>query len=382
MVSPSSRRLDGCQNRRGIRTVKQLLLIFAALLLIVPTISSAQDRSNAELYASACASCHGADGRGRAQEELAFEAPPPDFSDCEFASREPDPDWFAIIHEGGPVRAFDRMMPAFGEALTAAEIDNVLAHVRTFCDDPRWPRGEFNLPRALFTEKAFPEDEAVATAKYDTGSDNDFSLELLYEKRFGPVGMMEIKLPLASLGSPVGGRETGIGDIAIGYKHTVHSNLASGNIVSLGGEVVLPTGDEDNGLGKGTTVLEPFLTWGRLLPADAFFQLHAFAEFPTDSGFDDEVGLRMAIGRTVTAGNEFGRAWSPMIEMLSIRDLDSGAKTKVDLVPQFQVALSTRQHILFNVGLRVPVTETTGRDEQLVMYLLWDWFDGGFFDGW
>jgi hypothetical protein len=38
--------------------------------------------------------------------------------------------------------------------------------------------------------------------------------------------------------------------------------------------------------------------------------------------------------------------------------------------------------VLFNLGLRVPATETAGRDTQLVMYLLWDWFDGGFFDGW
>jgi hypothetical protein len=364
-----------------MKTVRQFLLISAALLL-APTISSAQSRSGAELYASACASCHGADGKGRAQEDLAFETLPPDFSDCEFASREPDPDWYAIIHEGGPVRAFDRMMPAFGDALTGDEIQRTLAHVRTFCDDPRWPRGEFNLPRPLFTEKAFPEDEAVVTANYDNGDGHAFELELLYEKRFGPVGMMEIAVPLASIDSPTGGRETGVGDIAIGYKHTVYSNLASGNIVSLGGEVILPSGDEDKGLGKGTTILEPFMTYGRILPADAFFQAHAFAEFPTDSAFDDELGLRMALGKTWTSGGEFGRAWSPMLELLSVRDLASGAKTKVDLVPQLQISANTRQHILLNVGVRVPVTETAGRDTQLVMYLLWDWFDGGFFDGW
>jgi mono/diheme cytochrome c family protein len=362
-----------------MNTVKQLLLICVALLLLAPSISPAQGRSNAALYASACASCHGADGKGGAQEDLAFETPVPDFSDCEFASREPDPDWYAIIHEGGPARAFDSLMPAFGDALTGDDIQEILAHVRTFCEDPRWPRGEFNLPRPLFTEKAFPEDEAVFTA---SGDENGSELELLYEKRFGPVGMMEIAVPLASIDSPAGSRETGVGDIALGYKHTVYSNLDSGNIFSLGGEVILPSGDENKGLGKGTTVLEPFATWGKLLPSDMFFQAHAFAEFPTESGFDDEIGLRLALGKTVTSGGQFGRAWSPMIEVLSVRDLTSGAKTKVDLVPQFQVALNTRQHILFNIGVRVPATETAGRDTQLVMYLLWDWFDGGFFDGW
>ena len=359
--------------------MRRFLPIYTTLLLLAAGVSAAQERSGAELYARSCASCHGADGAGRAQQELAFETEVPDFSDCEFASREPDPDWYAIIHQGGPTRAFNRMMPAFGDALSGEEIQRILDHVRTFCEDSRWPRGEFNLPRPLFTEKAFPEDETVFTASYDEDGDAS-ELEILYEKRFGPVGMVEIAVPLATVDTP-GGRETGVGDIAVGYKHTLHSNLASGNIFSVGGEVILSTGDEEKGLGKGTTVLEPFLTYGRILPGNAFFQAHAFAEFPTEDGFDDEVGLRLAVGRTWTSG-EFGRAWSPMLEVLSIRDLVSGAKTKVDLVPQVQVALNTRQHILFNLGVRVPANETTGRDTQLVMYLLWDWFDGGFFDGW
>ena len=69
------------------------------------------------MYTAACAACHGDDGVGRSAEDVGFETPLPDFTDCEFASREPDPDWYAVIHQGGPVRAADRMMPAFGMAL-------------------------------------------------------------------------------------------------------------------------------------------------------------------------------------------------------------------------------------------------------------------------
>ena len=358
------------------------LCLYIAAILSLPVVAVAQTATNAELYEHACAACHGSDGRGRSQQEVAFETPLPDFSDCEFASREPDPDWYAVIHEGGPVRAFDRMMPAFGDALTADEINKILAHVRTFCTDDRWPRGEFNLPRPLFTEKAFPEDETVFTASYDTSDSKAYEIEVLYEKRFGPVGMVEIAVPLVSADSISGGRNSGIGDISLGYKRTLYHNLGSGNIFSAGAEVILPTGDDDDGLGKGTTVLEPFIAYGKLLPADAFFQAQAFAEFPTDSGFDDEVGVRMAVGRTWTTGGPFGRAWSPMLEVLANRELSSGARTKVDLAPQFQVALNTRQHILLNFGIRIPVSATQGRDTQVVAYLLWDWFDGGFFDGW
>jgi hypothetical protein len=52
------------------------------------------------------------------------------------------------------------------------------------------------------------------------------------------------------------------------------------------------------------------------------------------------------------------------------------------MVPQVQITLNTRQHIRLNVGLRVPLNETSERSTEFVVYLLWDWFDGGFFDGW
>ena len=71
-----------------------------------------------------------------------------------------------------------------------------------------------------------------------------------------------------------------------------------------------------------------------------------------------------------------------MIELLASRELVSGADITLDLAPQMQVALNTRQHVLINVGVRVPVANSQGRKSQIVMYLLWDWFDGGFLDGW
>lgn len=135
----------------------------------VPAQPPTDAETDVELYTAACAACHGDDGRGRTQAEVGFAAPLPDFTDCSFASREPDADWFAVIHEGGPVRAFDRMMPAFGDTLGKSEIDAILRHARTFCVNASWPRGEFNLPRPLFTEKAYPEDETVVTATVDAG---------------------------------------------------------------------------------------------------------------------------------------------------------------------------------------------------------------------
>ena len=92
-----------------------------------------------ELYEGACAACHAPDGTGNPIATVGFDIALPDFTDCRFASREPDGDWLAVVHQGGPVRAFDRMMPAFGEVLTEDEILLALGHIRTFCEDKRWP---------------------------------------------------------------------------------------------------------------------------------------------------------------------------------------------------------------------------------------------------
>lgn len=370
----------GYENWKEIKLLRLRIIIATAFLLFAA--SEVHASTDKELYDQACAACHGEDGNGRSAEELAFETLPPEFTDCEFASREPDPDWFAVIHEGGPVRAFDRMMPAFGDALTEDEIWAILRHVRTFCTDDNWPRGEFNLPRPIYTEKAFPEDETVVTAQYDTGDSSAWEIEFLYEKRFGPRGMVEIAIPLAGNSFPGQGSNTGLGDIALGYKYALYHNLESGNIFSVGIEGIFPTGDEDDGLGKGTTVIEPFIAYGKLLPNDMFFQTQFLGEFPTDSDFEDELGLRMVLGKTFTTGGEFGRAVSPMLEVLASRELASGADTNIDLAPQVQIALNVRQHILLNVGARIPASNTSGRDTVWGVYLLWDWFDGGFFDGW
>src|SRR5690606_7204339 len=97
---------------------------------------------------------------------------------------------------------------------------------------------------------------------------------------------------------------------------------------------------------------------------------------------DHEAVLRAALGRTWTQGR-FGRSWSPMLEVLASRGLEDGASgVEWDVVPQVQVTLNTRQHVMANAGVRLPVGERNGRRSQFVLYVLWDWFDGGFFDGW
>jgi len=361
----------------------------AVAVLGLPAGSSAQgaERSGARLYRDACAGCHGADGTGAPASQVAFEEPLPDFTDCSFATREPDADWVAVSHGGGPMRGFARMMPAFGEALTVEELQRTLDHVRTLCGDDAWPRGELNLPRPLITEKAYPEDEAVFTTEVNSEGDGEVMNELVYEKRFGARNQIEVAVPFGWREEPGTDGEpdcwtSGLGDVAVGVKRALFHSRESGSIFSVTGEVILPSGDEDNGFGKGTVVFEPFLTFGQLLPANGFLHLQGGFELPTDTGrAENEAFLRLALGKSFQEGR-WGRVWSPMVEVLSARELASGEDVNWDLVPQVQVTLNTRQHVMANVGVRVPMNDTQNRDTQVIVYLLWDWFDGGFFEGW
>jgi len=317
---------------------------------------------------------------------LGLETPLPDFTSCNFASREPDADWVAVAHRGGPVRGFSDAMPAFGDALSLTQLQRIMDYIRTFCGDDAWPRGELNLPRPLVTEKAYPEDEAVFTSDAAAEGAGSWNGELVYERRFGERNQVEVVVPFGvrDLGEAGGGWEGGMGDVAVGLKRDVYHSFASGTIFSLAGEAILPTGDEADGFGSGTVIFEPFASFGQILPGDAFLQAQGGLELPADGDKAENEGFwRAVLGRTWASGPRgFGRAWSPMVEVLAARELESGASTSWDLLPQLQVTLNTRQHVMANVGVRVPLTDADLRETRVLVYILWDWFDGGFLEGW
>lgn len=338
-----------------------------------------------EIYKAACIGCHGPQGKGQPESTLGFEKPSqfPDFSDCNGSTRERVFDWTATIHEGGHVRGWSEIMPSYAEALTLEQIRKVTAYLRTLCDEPAWPLGEQNLPRAFFTEKAFPEDEAVLTTTVNTKGNGAVSSEFVYEKRFGVRNQLEFSAPFGFLERDNGSWVGGIGDLLVGYKRVLFHSGARGSIFSLQGEVAAPTGNRTQGLGSGVTTFATFAAFGQRLPGFSFIQMQGGAELPVNTKKAPQaVFIHTAIGKTFTQNHGFGRIWTPMVEALADRDLETGAKTNWDIVPEMQFSLSRRQHILANVGVRRPVNNTFGRTTQLVFYVLWDWFDGGLREGW
>jgi mono/diheme cytochrome c family protein len=372
---------DAWSNRLVTATAFLILTLAASVLWASPLAQDGDRKTGGDLYRSACAACHGVDGRGATQVLVGFDTPLPDFTNCSFSTVEPDADWLAVAHDGGPARGFDRRMPAFGDAMTDQELLRVLDHLRAFCTNKAWPRGELNVPRALVTEKAFPENEAVVTSTVSTTGSGQVGNEILYERRLGTRTQFEMTVPLLVQQAEAGGWDRGLGDIAVAFKHVVMHSLSRGHILSAGGEIVLPTGKESAGLGGGVTVFEPFVAFGQLLPADSFLQFQGGFELPFDSEINREAFWRIAAGKSVSQGR-FGRSWSPIVELLAARELEQEAITHWDLVPQMQVTLSKRQHIMISAGFRFPLNDRDGRGTEVITYFLWDWFDGGLRDGW
>lgn len=376
----------------GARRMPAILIAAGVLFALPPAASGgaagAEDRprSGRDVYLAACANCHGADGKGASPSLLGFNFTIRDFTDCQATNREPDEDWVAVGLGGGPARGFSELMPAFAGVLTPEEVALAVKHMRTFCTDRGWVRGELNLPRAQATEKAFPEDEAVFTSAIDTAGDGRIANKLIYEQRLGVKGQLEIIAPFGwqktavGSGSPDWG--SSLGDLALGYKRILHHSYESGTILSAAAEIISPTGDEARGFGKGTFVFEPFLSFGQLLPGGFFVQAQAGLELPfRTSRAENEAFLRLALGRTFDIG-KWQRSWSPMVELVGAGELGGGAVVDWDIIPQCQVTLNKRKNIMASLGVRLPVNNTAGRHAQVVLYLLWDWFDGTLFEGW
>lgn len=365
------------------------LSLAALLLLLTVSAQSASDthlqlNTGKQIYQAACVACHGPDGKGTPTTVAGFDKPRtfPDFTECSQTTPEMDSDWKAIIRDGGPFRGFSQIMPSFRDALTSEQIDKVIGYLRKFCTEPAWPRGELNLPRALATEKAYPENEVVITTTVNAHGTPGVTNEIVHEQRFGVKNQIEVSVPV-DFQNQNHVWYGGFGDTALGLKREIFSNLRTGSIFSVQGEAVFPVGNKAHALGSGVTTFGTFAAYGQLLPWRGFLQVQAGGDFPIDTSIAPRSFFgRMAVGKMFNQSHGLGRMWSPMVEFLADRDFERSATTNWDVLPQMQVTISKRQHIRGDVGVRIPATNTAGRSAQIVFYLLWDWQDGRLNEGW
>jgi mono/diheme cytochrome c family protein len=351
-----------------------------------------------EIFQATCAGCHGPDGKGQPQHVLGFDPPAtfPDFTDCSGSSRESDTQWSAVIHQGGTARAFSTIMPSFGPkespALDDDQIRKVIGFLRTFCkEDPKWPSGDFNVPRPMYTEKAFPEDELVIWNTVNLNNGAGYNNNLIIEKRLGAITNLEFRFRGNFIKSPLGNWQGAVGDTTVEYKRSVLVNNKTKSLIGWGSEILIPSGNKAIG-GTGEWELEQFLTYTQILPKRAYFLQQVGAE-GTFKRHDDplQAYARSTVGKSFLADKGFGRAFSLATEFVTTRNLAPRQNFTLTIVPQMQVTVSKRQHMRLGLGFNLPVVKgpinpaiiiNPVNTRQFTFYWLWDTFDGGFFEGW
>lgn len=340
-----------------------------------------------EMWDAWCARCHAQDGSGKvAEPTIAVE--PMDFTDCKVTSPEPDADWELAIASGGPAVGLSSEMPAFGDALTPAQVREFVIHMRGFCRERGWPSGNMNFPRPIFTEKAFPENELVIlpmvthvrpevfilgagapSIPADTTL-TDFDLMAVYERRFGKRGMWEVAMPIASHDTSGFARRQGIGDIELAAKYVLHASPigwaeARPYILSVGFEAALPTGSEVRGLGHGTTVFEPYLAFGTMV-GNLYVQAQAKAEFPVNTAKAARAFVyNLYAGRDTSSSPN---TWTLGVEL-------NGENQELALTPQVRKGLTKTGALGAAIGVRLPITERREQGTRLVSYLLWEYLE-------
>jgi mono/diheme cytochrome c family protein len=371
---------------RLMRLSAVVLLAVTSVALFAQTLvyKRKPDAKNGKtVYEGGCIACHGAEGRGAPEKLTEFKRPEtfPDFTRCDQTTPEPDSAWKATIVNGGPYLGFSTIMPAFKDLLSNDQIDDVVAYLRTFCPNPHWPRGELNLPRAIVTEKAFPENEFVLSTAVNASGAPGVETHFIHEQAFGTKGQLEIDVPW-DFQNQNHAWNSHVGDMTLGWKQVMYSNLRSGSIFALQGGILPATGSTNLG-GAGTTVFEPFAAFDQLFKSNTWVQFQMGADLPRHPDISPQsLFWYTTLGQTIAQDHRLGRQWSPMVEFLATRDLVDGARTDWDIMPEMQVTLSRRQHVRANVGVRTPASDTQGRSPQVYFYVLWDRAEGHFWNGW
>jgi hypothetical protein len=345
----------------------------AALAAVAPSVATAVPAH--ELYADACAGCHGADGRG-APRGSGITVPLPDFTDCAVVTGETTANWVGLVRFGGRFLGLSDQMPAFRDVLSDAEIRAVVDYLRTFCATPGYPLGDLNFPRPVFVEKAFPEDEAVGAATYASARHERVATwETAIEKRVGARGQVEVAVPGAVVDPDASRRLAGLGDVELSYKHALVAAPSWGTIVSARLALDVPTGNHRHGVGAGTPVVVPELLSGHGV-GPFVLQTAIAAELP-----GDETRAERQVVYAAAVQYRLGPYRKDVVvgaEVEQTQALDSAVDASTVLGPSLYLPLSRRGHVALGIAAQLPVAGTRPYDWLVGSFILWDYADGPF----
>lgn len=318
-----------------------------------------------EMWDAWCSRCHGKDGSGKVAEPTVT-VEPMDFTNCSLTTPEGDPDWEAVISKGGPITGLSSQMPAFGDFLTPAQISEFVGFIKKFCKETGWPSGNLNLPRPLFAEKAFLENEFILApvASHKTGEPKEYEMAAIYERRIGKRAQFEAVLPIGSL-NPGGGRNTGIGDIELGFKFALNPTT-SNHLVTTGFDVVVPSGSESRGLGGGTAVFEPYVATATTIGSQTYLQTQFKIELPRHRPWEDRATVY-----NIYLGHDAKLLPSTFTYGIEL----NGENDELALTPQIRKGLSKSGALAGAFGVRLPLNKRDEQGVKWVGYLLWEYLE-------
>ena len=105
--------------------------LFSCTLFLPPHASRAADSAKGqEIYATYCATCHGATGLGDGVAAAALDPKPRDLSSAAILETYTDEYLVNVITNGGAAVGKSPMMTAWGGIISPGDIDSVVAHIR------------------------------------------------------------------------------------------------------------------------------------------------------------------------------------------------------------------------------------------------------------
>lgn len=352
----------------AIKHLAMLLLSLAA----ANTIAAADLADGKRVYTQVCAACHGDSGRPDPDSAVvkALGVQPADLSDPLFNSREPASDWRLVVGHGGHAMGLSAMMPAQKEALSADEVNNVVAYIKTLADTSDYPSGEANHFLPIRTKKAFPEDEVVWKGRYTERDGRDVMRHTLeFEKRVGTRGML--------VGEAIhedDGLSSEFTKFEVGYKRALHWDAEKQSILSGAVVLAFPTD------GSQSDEFIPYLAYGRMLDERWMLQSSARAITPFDKASDGELELATALHYRWTQWPRRAFAGMEVVAEIPYKD-QGGDRVQWSVLPQVRFGLTKGGHVALNLGVEAPLSDQDW-DYRIHAVLLWDFADGSFFKGW
>ncbi|NNK38487.1 MAG: hypothetical protein HKP03_08400, partial [Xanthomonadales bacterium] len=209
-----------------------------------------------------------------------------------------------------------------------------------------------------------------------TGQDGDNAWKntLEYEFRVGErfQGVLEVT-------HEVEGSESEFGHFEPGFKYVLKHDRRKAYIFTLGAQVGVP-------LNSGAEwELLPYLAYGKILNDQWTFQGSGRLKLSLE---DSDHSSAEFAGIVHWVHTDWPRRVFPALEMIAEvpfeRGTGPGRKDAVQFsaLPQVRIGLNKRGHVALNAGVEVPLNDRDRYDWRAYLYLIWDFADGGFFEGW